>query len=534
MHPKHTNTIIKRVLKTHERTLLTAREALWSGAPLSTSQSAPPLGGGGDAESVGGTRWLRLIGVVSYAAVSAGWWLVPPVRAEESVVGVGVLGNENVVAVTGSENATRADAVLDVSNADWNERPTHVSLLLTIAFAWSSAACVFAVVAHAAAGGIGCKTTNSKLVLIADGVEMVVSWTLLATAAAAAALDTDDGGVACFVALHTLVACLAVTWIPPARRRGALIRSLLASSVAFIVAAGVAVYGALHTKRRHALGVVTIHALASACAAATWYVFDSTRAAVWSANGSTSSLGYSSAALSENSLPRYVSAAAAGGGGRSPPRETFETDARFVAQVASRMAVACAFWAQQMRKSLAQIRPNAHVLSTIPPETIEVLGPVACCAFFCIWILFSYPEKMQKPYYDGPVGSLLAAPSPRVTPLQHMLSLQSPPPAPATSVWTNDTSEHNGPSQSMSGRSADGSRNSNPKRYVTSSKKAGLSPWKVTSGGGFDGSTSSEPKTNVQALQDAHNVRERDAPHRQSSDSSSYLSASSPNFQFSL
>jgi hypothetical protein len=271
---------------------------------------------------------------------------------------------------------------------------------LVAAFAWSAACGLAAALALTG-------SESAWLLDAVDATDAVVAWTALAVAVAAV-VALPDAAAACYVALNAVVVLLAATWVAPAKRKQALLRSAAASALAHCAAAGAVLYAAAQPNRRFALGAVAVHAVAAAAAASAFYALDTARCAPVSAPQ------YFDASLpryvladspSRNSPPHHQAAAAAA----ACSRESFEAEARAASQLTCRLSVAFAFWAEEMRVARRTADASEVPAALIPPETLEVLAPVACVAFYGIWLLFAYPEKQQKPYYDGPVGSLRGA-----------------------------------------------------------------------------------------------------------------------------
>jgi len=320
-------------------------------------------------------RWGRLVGAAAHAAFSVAWAISAPSQGLSSAF-FGPSGLKK-------DESSRLAGV-------------RVSSVLVAASAWS-AACGLAA---------GLALTSSESVWLLDAVDAtdaVVAWTAL-TVAVAVVVALPDTAAACYVALNTVVVLLAATWAAPAKRRQALLRSAAASVLAHCAAAGVALYAATQPDRRYALGAVTVHGVAAAAAASAFYVFDTARCALVSAPQHF-----------DASLPRYALTDSPPRNASAHPqtacsRESFEAEARAASQLTCRLSVAFAFWAEEMRVARRAAATETEAPTTlVPPETLEVLAPVACVAFFGIWLLFAYPEKQQKPYYDGPVGSLRGA-----------------------------------------------------------------------------------------------------------------------------
>jgi hypothetical protein len=320
-------------------------------------------------------RWSRLVGAAAHAAFSVAWAISAPAQGLSSAF-FGPSGLKK-------DESSRLAGV-------------RVSSVLVAASAWSAACGLAAALARTS-------SESAWLLDAVDATDAVVAWTAL-TVAVAAVVALPDTAAACYVALNTVVVLLAATWVAPAKRKQALLRSAAASVLAHCAAAGVALYAATQSDRRYALGVVTVHGVAAAAAASAFYAFDTARCALVSAPQ-----------YFDASLPRYALA-------DSPPRnasphhqtacsrESFEAEARAASQLTCRLSVAFAFWAEEMRVARRAAAAATEAPTTlVPPETLEVLAPVACVAFFGIWLLFAYPEKQQKPYYDGPVGSLRGA-----------------------------------------------------------------------------------------------------------------------------
>lgn len=314
-------------------------------------------------------RWGRLVGVAAHAAFSVAWAIAAPAQAA---------------------------TIASPKNESSRLTGVRVSSVLVAASAWSAACGLAAALA----------LTSSEAAWLLDAVDAtdaVVAWTALAVAVAAA-VALPDAAAACYVALNAVVVLLAATWVAPAKRKQALLRSAAASALAHCAAAGAALYAAAQPDRRYTQGAAAVHAVAAAAAASAFYAFDTARCAPVSAPQSF-----------DASLPRYVLADSSS---RNAPshhqtacsRESFEAEARAASQLTCRLSVAFAFWAEEMRVARRTATAETEAPTPlVPPETLEVLAPVACVAFYGIWLLFAYPEKQQKPYYDGPVGSLRGA-----------------------------------------------------------------------------------------------------------------------------
>jgi hypothetical protein len=317
-------------------------------------------------------RWGRLVGAAAHAAFSVAWAISAPAQGATSALP--------------KDESSRLAGV-------------RVSSVFTAAFAWSAACGLAAALA----------LTGSEATWLLDAVDAtdaVVAWTALAVAVAAV-VALPDTAAACYVALNAVVVLLAATWAAPAKRKQALLRSAAVSVLAHCAATSVALYASSQPDRRYALSVVAVHAVAAAAAASAFYALDTARCAPMSAPQ-----------YFDASLPRYVLADSPSR--NSPPhhqaataaacsRELFEAEARAASQLTCRLSVAFAFWAEEMRVARRTAASTEAPTALVPPETLEVLAPVACVAFYGIWLLFAYPEKQQKPYYDGPVGSLRGA-----------------------------------------------------------------------------------------------------------------------------
>jgi|694.fasta_scaffold10520_17 hypothetical protein len=311
-------------------------------------------------------RWGRLVAAAAHAAFAAAWAISAPAQGELNV---------------------------SPNGEDYRIAGVRVSSIMVATSGWSVACAL-------AAALVLTRSDSTWLLDATDATDSVVAWTATAVAVVAV-VHLSDTAAACYVALNAVVVVLAATWVAPAKRKQALLRSAAASGLAHFAAVGAAFYAALQTNRRYAFGAVAVHAAATAAAASASYVFDTARCTPASAP-----LHF------EAALPRYTTSdgspknAPSRNQAASCSRESFESEARASAQLTCRLSVAFAFWAEEMRVARRAAGASEASTTLVPPETLEVLAPVACVAFYGIWLLFAYPEKEQKPYYDGPVGSL--------------------------------------------------------------------------------------------------------------------------------
>lgn len=194
-----------------------------------------------------------------------------------------------------------------------------------------------------------------------DAADSVVAWTALAIALGALLGFKSLELIIAFAGLECAAAICVALWTQPARRKPALVRSAVVAGTAHAAASSLSI-GRAFAAQPSAVGAACVFSLAVAAAAAVTYAMD--------------------------------------GGGPDGTIGGFESNARAAAQLATRVGVFFAFQSAALRGA-GTASPYG-----IPGETLEVVAPLACAALFGIWFLFSYPEKVEKPAYDGPIGSL--------------------------------------------------------------------------------------------------------------------------------
>jgi hypothetical protein len=206
-----------------------------------------------------------------------------------------------------------------------------------------------------------------------DALDALVAWSALSAALGAILGFGSLELLLCFAGLEGYAALASSLWMPPARRRPALVRYALVAGGAHALASAVALSHAT-LAQPSAVGAVLVHIVALTAAGAACYAFDA-------------------------NTPE------GGGVGNGGTLGRFEADARAAAQLAARVATFFALQSAAVRTS----PQGTPVPYAVPPETLEAVAPLACVALFGVWLLFAYPEKVEKPAYrDGNIGSLRA------------------------------------------------------------------------------------------------------------------------------